>query len=123
MALKTDYEKAKKLLDKNVKGIAFYKKNGKAYASIITYERFLKRIKEFMDAGDLKKTMEYGWRDGNETATKLYTNLIITVDGKMGRVGFDAIESYDIRTEDRKYVTPTEKNARFWRDYTFRKTR
>lgn len=123
MALKTNYEKAKKLLDGKVKGIAFHDVGGLSTAKIITYDEFLKTVRELMDAGKLKKTMEYGWRDGPEMTNVLYTDFIITVDGRIGRVGFDAIESYDVRTEKRKYVTPNKTNARFWDDYTFRKTR
>ena len=122
MALKTNYEKAKKLLDGKVKGIMYWDHGNdrKPNATITTYERFMNFVYAYMDMGKLKKTMEYGWRDGPEMTNVLYTDFIISANGNGWSVGFDAIESYDVRSEKKKYVTPTKKNARFWDDYDFK---
>lgn len=122
--MKANYEKAKTLLPNNTYGIWWVDGQDMSYessrAKISTYAEFLKTAKKLMDEGKLYKTFEYGWRDGKETSTVLYTDFLIDIKAKSGhRMGFDAVESYNTKTELRKYVKPTKSNARFWEEYNF----
>ena len=126
MSMKANYQKAKTLLEPNTPGIFWFtyqpwESAKKTTAKICTYKEFLSSVKARMDSGEFPKTFEYGWRDGNETDATLYTHFLIDIKSrKTGlRMGFDAIESYNIRTEKRRYVRPTKTNSRFWKGYQF----
>lgn len=82
MSLKANYEKAKKLLVKDTVGIWWYRNGSQNYAKITTYGEFLKNVKEAQDKGDFYKTFEYGWRDGRETSSTLYTHFLIDADSR-----------------------------------------
>ena len=124
--MKVNYEKARTLIPLESPGIAWYSYEPwetakKVQAKIITYREFLAKVKSEMDKGKLPKTLEYGWRDGNEKKVILYTDFLIHVENhRTGlRVGFDAVESYNPNTKARKYVRPNKSNARFWNGYIF----
>ncbi|MBQ1293573.1 MAG: hypothetical protein IIY21_06015 [Clostridiales bacterium] len=126
MSIKANYQKAKTLLEPNTPGIFWFtyqpwESTKKVSAKICTYREFLSSVKARMDTGEFPKTFEYGWRDGNETDATLYTDFLIDIESKRTglRMGFDAIESYNVNTKKRKYVRPTKGNSRFWTDYQF----
>ncbi|MBQ1293213.1 MAG: hypothetical protein IIY21_04200 [Clostridiales bacterium] len=126
MSITANYETAKTLLPRTTPGIIWYtyepwESSIPAKAEIGTYGDFLSKVRTRMNKGEFPKTFEYGWRDGNELKTVLYTDFLIDIESKKTglRMGFDAIESYDIRTKTHKYVRPNMTNSRFWNEYIF----
>lgn len=74
----------------------------------------LLRVGERVPAQANKKVFEHGRNDGEETNTKLYTDIFfISLHHDM--IVY-LVSSYDIKTETQKYVVPTAKNGRYYKE-------
>lgn len=70
--------------------------------------------KKLMPAQSRKRILIWGMRDGEETSRTLYTDEFFSTPNN--DVVWYFVEAYDIKSRTSKYVTPTAKNGRFYKE-------